>query len=50
MSTESSNFDIFLSYNWDVKDKVKNLYNKLTNDCNLKVCIIVKFNLNLNLF
>ena len=39
MSKENDQFDIFLSYNWDVKDKVKNLYNKLTNDFNLRVWI-----------
>jgi len=39
MSTERNEFDIFLSYNHDVKDKVRNLYNKLTIDLNFKVWI-----------
>ena len=30
-------FDIFISYNWDSKDKVKLLYNTLSNEYNLKV-------------
>ncbi len=30
-------FDIFLSYNWDSKDLVKSLYQKLTNDLNYRV-------------
>lgn len=30
-------FDIFISYQWDVKDKVKLLYNKLTNEYKFKV-------------
>lgn len=32
-----SSYDIFISYNWDVKEKVKNLYNELTKNQNLKV-------------
>lgn len=32
-------FDIFISYNWEVKDKVKLLYNKLTNEYKFKVWI-----------
>ena len=32
-------FDIFISYNWESKDKVKILYRKLSNEYNLKVWI-----------
>ena len=32
-------FDIFLSYNWDIKDIVQSFYQKLTEDFNFKVWI-----------
>ncbi len=30
-------FDVFISYNWDVKPSVKQLYNQLTQKHNLRV-------------
>ena len=32
-----NSYDIFISYNWDVKEKVKKLYKELTQNQNLKV-------------
>jgi tetratricopeptide (TPR) repeat protein len=35
--TPNSSFDIFISYNWEIKDQVKLLYHKLTNNLGFKV-------------
>lgn len=37
MSTEEKKFDIFLSYQWNIQDKVKSLYEFLTKKQNFKV-------------
>ena len=33
------NFDVFISYQWDVKEKIKSLYTDLKNVRNLRVWI-----------
>jgi len=35
--TPNNSFDIFISYNWEIKDQVKLLYYKLTNNLGFKV-------------
>lgn len=37
--SSDENFDVFISYNWQVKDSVKRLYNKLKNEYKYKVWI-----------
>ena len=33
----NTNFDVFLSYQWDIKPKIRSLYKILTEEYNLKV-------------